>query len=557
MRAGLSWRWVLALWLAAAPLPLRADAPAELPPQWRGRLIAIPEADVSGAEPLMQQAIGEARREVAKLLRASGADLAVLAAAYGRLGALFVLTQVEAQADACLRNAQTLQPRDFRWPYYAGYVAMMAGRTDRALDYLQAAKAINPSYPTLYLRLGKVRLDRGELTKAREALEKIADEPGLLVAANYYLGQIDNLEHRYKDAVAHLQKALAADPGATGVHYPLAQAYRALGQDGLARKHLGQFEVRTPSARDPVLDQLQGAVKRSVPAFEKAIYAVRQGDYKTAATRFAEGLAVAPNNVAARVSYARVLYLIGKKDEAGKELTAALTADPNEVLANFLQGVLFQEKGRNTEAAASYRRTLELDPKQAGAYFYLANLDLAAGRYAQAARGYGAALAVDKDIPPARLLELVARRRAGESETEIVKALSNLSVEHPDDLQLRYALARLLAAAKDPKARDPARALEIASQLALIQPMPPHLRALALAEASQGKFDQAVQIEQQAIVAAWMAPPAEVSAMQAELDAYNKHEVPRPAWPLGDPLLSPPPFDPVAPFRDYPTSVPY
>jgi hypothetical protein len=87
--------------------------------------------------------------------------------------------------------------------------------------------------------------------------------------------------------------------------------------------------------------------------------------------------------------------------------------------------------------------------------------------------------------------------------------------------------------------------------------MPPHLRALALAEASQGKFDQAVQIEQQAIVAAWMAPPAEVSAMQAELDAYNKHEVPRPAWPLGDPLLSPPPFDPVAPFRDYPTSVPY
>jgi len=557
VRGRLSWCWALTLWLAGAPLPLWADALSELPPQWHGKLTAIPEPDVSGAEPLMRKAIGEARREVAKLLRASGADPAVLAAAYGRLGALFVLTQVETQADACLRNAQTLQPQEFRWSYYAGYVAMMAGRTDRALDYLQAAKAINPNYPTLYLRLGKVRLDRGELTKAREALKKIADEPGLLVAANYYLGQIDNLEHRYKDAVAHLQKALAADPGATGVHYPLAQAYRALGQNELARKHLGQFEVRTPLARDPVLDQLQGAVKRSVPAFEKAIYAVRQGDYETAATRFAEGLAVAPNNVAARVSYARVLYLIGKKDEAGKELAAALTADPNEVLANFLQGVLFQEEGRNTEAAASYRRTLELDPKQAGAYFYLANLDLAAGRYAQAARGYGAALAVDKDIPPARLLELVARSRAGESETGIVKALSNLSGEHPDDLQLRYALARLLAAAKDPRARDPARALEIASQLALIQPMPPHLRALALAEASQGKFDQAVQIQQEVIAAAWTAPPGEASAMEAELDAYKKHEVPTPAWPPGDALLSPPPFDPIAPFRDYPASVPY
>lgn len=164
---------------------------------------------------------------------------------------------------------------------------------------------------------------------------------------------------------------------------------------------------------------------------------------------------------------------------------------------------------------------------------------------------------MDKDIPPARLLELVARSRAGESETGIVKALSNLSGEHPDDLQLRYALARLLAAAKDPRARDPARALEIASQLALIQPMPPHLRALALAEASQGKFDQAVQIQQEVIAAAWTAPPGEASAMEAELDAYKKQEVPTPAWPPGDALLSPPPFDPIAPFRDYPASVPY
>jgi tetratricopeptide (TPR) repeat protein len=557
MRAGLNWRWVLALWLAAAPLALRADALAELPPQWQGKLVPIPESDVSGAEPLMQQAIGEARREIARLLRAPEADPVPLATAYGRLGALFVLLEVEAQADACLRNAQRLQPRDFRWPYYAGYLAMMAGRTDRALEYLKAAQEINPGYPPLYLRLGKVWLDRGELARARAALERIADEPGLLVIANYYLGQIDVQERRYREAVTHLEKALAADPGATGVHYPLAQAYHALGKDELARQHLGQFEVRRPAAMDPVLDQLQGAVKRSVPAFEKAIYAVGKGDYQTAVARFAEGLAVAPDNVPARVSYARVLYLTGNKDEAGRQLAAVLKADPNEVLANFLQGVLFQDEGRNEEAAASYRRTLELDPKQAGAYFYLANLDFAAGRYSQAAKGYQAALAVDKDIPPARLLALVAASRAGEKDPQIAKTLDRLSADHPDDPQLRYAQARLLAAPKYPGVRDPARALRIASQLVLLQPIPPHLRALALARAAEGHFDQAVQTQQQAIAAAWTAPPGEASAMQAELDAYKNHEVPAPAWPPGDALLSPPPFDPIAPFRDYPASVPY
>jgi tetratricopeptide (TPR) repeat protein len=551
-------RGALLICIAAASLPLWGDALSDLPVQWQGKLTAIPESDVSGAEPLMQDAIREARREVAKLLRTPEPDPALLAAAYGRLGALFVLTEVEAQADACLRNAHSLQPREFRWPYYAGYVAMMAGNTDRALAYLQAAEAIDPTYPTLYLRLGRVWLERSELAKAQAAFERIAAEPGLVVAANYYLGQIANLQRRYADAVTYLEKALQADPGATGVHYPLAQAYRALGKDDLARKHLGEFEVHTPDAKDPLLEQLQSVTKRSVPAFEKAIYAVRQGDYATAATRFGEGLAVAPDNVAARVSYARVLYLVGKKNDAGKELAAALAADPNEVLANFLQGVLLQDQGRNDEAVESYRRTLELDPKQAGAYFYLANLDFAAGRYADAVKGYHSALTVDKEIPPARLLELVARNRAGDSEAKTAQALDNLSAQHPHDPQIRYALARLLAAATDPKVRDPSRALALASRLAQAQPIPPHLRVLALAQAANGDFKEAAQTQQQAIAtAAWMAPPEEVSTMTVELEAYNKGKMPTPAWPPADPLLSPPPFDPVAPFRDYPASVPY
>jgi hypothetical protein len=58
-------------------------------------------------------------------------------------------------------------------------------------------------------------------------------------------------------------------------------------------------------------------------------------------------------------------------------------------------------------------------------------------------------------------------------------------------------------------------------------------------------------------MAAWMAPPAEVTVMNNELATYKKGEIPAVAWPEGDPLLSPPPFDPVAPFRDYPAAVPY
>jgi hypothetical protein len=155
-------------------------------------------------------------------------------------------------------------------------------------------------------------------------------------------------------------------------------------------------------------------------------------------------------------------------------------------------------------------------------------------------------------------MELVARYRSGLPETEVASRLAALLAEHPDDPMLAYAQARLLAAARDPAVRRPAEALGVASRLMLLQPIPPHQRALALAQAATGHFEQAIQSQDQAIaMAAWMAPPAELEGMRAELANYRDQKIPSDPWPVGDLLLSPPPFDPVAPFRDYPASVPY
>ncbi len=332
--------------------------------------------------------------------------------------------------------------------------------------------------------VAEARRDTAELLSApepgetRAALERISDTPGLEAAAIYYLGQIANLERQHEEAIVHLKKALQTDPNATGVHYPLAQAYRALGQNDLAREHLGRFKLKIPKAKDPLLDQLHAATKRSLPAFQKAITATREGEYATVVERFAEGLAVDPDNLPARVSYARALYLAGRADDAGAALEQTLQAKPDELLANFLVGVLKQQQGDAQQAADYFRRTLSIDLGFVGALFYLANLDFLEDRYAYAAAGYAKALAADQKISPARLLELIARLRAGEAEADIA-------------------------------------------------------------------------------MASWMAPPSEREAMNREFASYAKGEVPAQPWPEGDPLLSPPPFDPMAPFRDYLAAVPY
>jgi tetratricopeptide (TPR) repeat protein len=539
-----------------------ADALSELPPRWAGQLQPIPEADISGAEPQMRAAITEARAAVDAMLRDQNPAPEELGSAYGRLGARLLLVEVESQADACLRNAMTLDPDALRWPYYAGYMALLAGNLDSALDYLERAKVLNPDYPTLYIRLGKTQLDLGNVEAARTAFEQVAETPELRSPAQYYLGQIALLQRRYEAAIEHLNAALGANPDATEVHYPLARAYQALGDEAAAERHLQRFVLRSPDVTDPLLDELRASTQRALPAFERAIHAVRLGDYPGAVDEFAAGLTIDPENAAARVSYARVLYLTGQSEQAQSELKQAL-ADAagdatTEALANFFIGVLHESEGAADAADNAYRQALERNPEHAGALFQLANLDFSRQRYQAAAEGYAAALSADPDAAPARLLELVALARGGAPEATLAARLSTLRESAPDDAQLSYALARLLASAENLDERDPERAMQMAAKLVAMQPIPPHQRLLAIADAASGHPERAAEAMASMVeTIGWMLPPSEKAVIADELKALRNGRVPQPAWPEGDPLLSPPPFDAKRLMRDYPATKPF
>lgn len=542
--------------------PVSADALSDLPAAWLERLQPVAEADLSGAEPAMREAIAEARAEVAALLQSPESTPQALGRAYGRLGARLLLEEVETQADACLRNAMELDPNELRWPYYAGYMAMLAGNLDRALQYFERARQIDPEYPPLALRLGKVQLDRGDLDAAEQAFTAVVDRPQLRSPAHYYLGQVALLQRRFGDAVDQLQAALAANPEATEAHYPLARAYQALGREQEAKQHLERFVLRSPEVADPLLDELRAATQRALPAFERGIHAVRQGDYQTAVEQLAAGLELDPTNAAARVSYARVLFLTGHPEQARQALQQALADAEGQqtaaALAHFLIGVLDQAEGDQTKAAAAYRRALALEPGHAGALFQLANLDFAQGRYQAAAEGYAATLEADPDARPARLLGLIAQARTGVDERELAAALTMLREAAPEDMQLAYAQARLLASSTDAAIRDPEAAMTIAAELAAARPIPPHQRLLALADAATGRLERAADAVTSLIDGVgWMVPPEERALMAQELAAYQDGRMPPVVWAVTDPLLSPPPFDARRLMRDYPAARPY
>jgi tetratricopeptide (TPR) repeat protein len=555
-------RWMpvlLGLLFMVAPLRLSADALSQLPPAWQGKLQAVPEPDISGTEPVAREAIAEVRERLAGLLQAGETDTDNLAEGYGKLGALYHLFDVGIPARLCWENARVLQPSEFRWPYFAAWQELGDGRTDQALELFMQARELDPDYPPLKLRLGQLWLDTDALDKSQAALQAAAAEPGLRAAALYYLGRIDLLKQDYRRAVERFNEALDIDPEATGVHYPLAQAYRHLGEEALAREHLGQFEMRLPAADDPLVAELKGVLQTAQRHFGRGMKAIMQRDYAAAVEEFQAGLEIDPDNLNARVSYARALFLDGQAEAAETQLKIVLETEPTQVMANFFLALLREAAGEREQAAELYRFILKQDPEHEGAHYYLANLLFRQEKFPEAAQEYRAALDASAQIPPARLLELVALQRAGKPDRELAAELERRIREYPDQQELKYALARLYSLSRDARLRDGVKALKLANQLAPVQPSPPNIAVLALAAAADGQFDQAASLQQQLLdMPVWMLPAPTRLALQDALDAYHKGVMPEEAvWPEDDPMLSPVPFNPDDPFRDYPAAVPF
>src|SRR6185503_13882539 len=101
-------------------------------------------------------------------------------------------------------------------------------------------------------------------------------------------------------AAERFEQALAADPRASIVHYPLALAYRGLGDTAKAEAHLrqqGQTEVGPP---DPRMVELRNLLASSAAEEARGMRAAEGGDFKGAVDHFRKGLTIAPGSLSLR-----------------------------------------------------------------------------------------------------------------------------------------------------------------------------------------------------------------------------------------------------------------
>jgi tetratricopeptide (TPR) repeat protein len=344
------------------------------------------------------------------------------------------------------------------------------------------------------------------------------------------LGRAALARRQYAGAVTHLEAALALSPQANAIEYPLSLAYRGLGDVAKADAHLAKRGDRDAVPIDPWMDEVRALLHSAVAAENRGLRALERGDNRAAIDAFRQGLTYAPGNDALRHELGTALFVSGDAQGALTEFTEITRRSPGFAKGQYSLGMLLVSQGRAGEAVERFAATLNADPDYPGAELQLADALRRSGRADESLPHYARIIKQDPRSAGGWVGYAVALARLGryldarEKLTDGTRAL-------PEQPALFQALARLLAAAPDPKVRDGQRAIAI-TQALMKKPHGVDLyEAIAMALAELGQYDQAVEWQRGAIAAATKEGHADLgNAMTANLKLYESHMPCRTPW---------------------------
>ncbi len=430
--------------------------------------------------------------------RGRSAAAADLADAYGEMGRILMASTHFDAAEACYLNAQTLAPEDRRWPYYLGHLYKVKGPLDKSIASFERALRLHRDVATL-VWLGEAHLARGRADAAKPLFEEaIALEPAS-AAAHFGAGRAALSEKNFPRAVAHLEEALARDPRATSIQYPLAMAHRGLGNLAKAREHLArQGDVET-RPRDPLMQELDALLQSPEAYNVRGGQEFNAGNWEAAAANFRKGLELAPNDPSLRHRLGTALFQMGDARGAMEQFERALGISPAHARSHFSLGVLLNDGGRHAEAVERFSNALTHEPGYVQARVQLAGALARSGRPGEAIAHYQQALATDPTLQEAAFgyaMALVRLRRFREAATRLEAAIG----AYGDQPMFSHALARLLAAAPDEKVRDGQKAkVLIDGLLKDQQPSIELAETTAMMLAELGRYEQASAVQRDVV----------------------------------------------------------
>ncbi len=523
--------WALAAAMSGCTPDPGAPASGESPPDAprAEALRPTPLPDLSDMTPAVRDQIGE--RYAALTAAIERADEAgALSETYGAMGNVLAAARYVDAPEPFYRNAQALAPDDRRWPYYLGHLYTTRGAFAEAAAAFEQALALEPDDVPTLISLGEVHLEQGRPAAAEPLFtQALALQPGS-VWARIGLGRAALTRQDYRQAVEHLEAALAVDPEAAGIHYPLGLAYRGLGEMERAEAHLQQRDSGTVRRPDPLMQAMRQSLE-SPSAYEReGIQALGGGDWEAAAAAFRRGIELAPENPSLRHRLGTALFMMGNDREGRAQFEEALRVSPEYAQAHYSLGLLLEGEGRFEEALHRFSTAVRHEPSYVEARVRLARLLRRMERPNEALAEYDRVIAADPQGPEARFgyaMTLVLLGRYQEARDRLEAGIAS----HPDQAMFRKALARLLAAAPDARARDGRRALAMVQELLAQERSFDLGEAMAMALAEVGRHAEAASWQREVMSMAAQAGRNDLAQLMAgNLRLYERGEPSRTPW---------------------------
>lgn len=515
-------------------------------------LTLVPHPDLKSVERMIREQLQAERFKLAAKISATEVSDSARADAFGGLARLYHAYDFIDAAQACYRNALVLNPKDYRWAYLLGRLLESQGDLRQAVEHYQQAAVIQPDdLPTkLHLAQAHLSLNRPNLAEPL-FMEAISNDPyPSSASALVGMGNISLSRNDPAAAIDYFETAVSMQPEANSIHYPLAMAYRQIGDLEKAREHLRKRGTKTPEYPDPLMEELRQIRTGKQFFWSQGTVALSEGRFADAVEAFREMVAADPQEPIAHMDLGTALLQLGDVDGALAKYRESLRLSPGNPRLHYNLGLVYTLQKAYPKALEHYRNAVELDPGFENAHFNAANLLMRLGNMAQAGRHYGRVNELNPSHAFARFMQamtLVKRKRYPAARTLLETSHRAL----PEDIDITHALARLLAASPQSTVDDGRTALKLLEGVLKSQNEVAfeHFETLGMALAMSGQFNRALQVQQAMMNEVKQGGRADLAALLEEnLILYRSGQPCRTPWRADDPIFSPVPGD-LAPLR--------
>ncbi len=345
------------------------------------------------------------------------------------------------EAASAFSKAQQFGSTDRSLPSYLAACLMGAGQVDQAARQWEGMIADEPDYAVHRIRHAQALWAAGDANAAVEALRHAIQNDPECAELHFQLGTMlaamewyDEAELRFtqalsinrdrteslvslalcrgargaaSEAVSYLQRAQARRPHDARIGLLLAQAAKAMKQQGLAVRLRANIADGDPAEDRRGIDDLSRLVQ-SDPDFVDAFLSIPAGevDERVFAMLLATlevALERQPEHAELHFHCGRVLDRLGRRDDAIGANERAVEIDPSFTRALIELGKLYCDTDRTKDAATRLEQAIVAGAEYADVYYLLGNLYRDQGQVGRARSAYRSALALNNRYEAAQL----------------------------------------------------------------------------------------------------------------------------------------------------------